>query len=47
MEPEGSLPYSQELTIFPYPESYQSSSLHGIQYFKTLNRVGPEVCCCV
>ena len=47
MEPEGSLPYSQEPAMCPFPESDQSSSRHGIRYFKTLTLVRPEVCCCV
>jgi hypothetical protein len=28
MEPEGSLPYSQQLSTGPYPEPDQSSSYH-------------------
>jgi hypothetical protein len=30
MEPKGSLPYSQELSAFPYPEQHQSSLYHPI-----------------
>jgi hypothetical protein len=30
MEPEGSIPFSQESSTGPYPESYQSNPLHPI-----------------
>jgi hypothetical protein len=30
MEPEGSLPHSQEPATCPYPEPYPSSILYGI-----------------
>jgi hypothetical protein len=30
MEPEGSLPYSQEISTRPYPEPDQSSPYHSI-----------------
>jgi hypothetical protein len=30
MEPEGSLPYSQELSTGPYPEIYQSNPHHPV-----------------
>jgi hypothetical protein len=33
MEPEGSLPPSQELSTFPYPDPEQSSAERPILYF--------------
>jgi hypothetical protein len=33
MEPEGSLPYSQEPSAGPYPEPYQSSQYRPILAF--------------
>jgi hypothetical protein len=34
MEPEGSLPHSQELATYPYPEPYQSSPRPPTHFLK-------------
>jgi hypothetical protein len=35
MEPEGSIPCSQELSIGPYPKPYQSNTKHPILLLKS------------
>jgi hypothetical protein len=44
MEPEGSMPYSQELSTGPYPEPYQSISLRSnlMSIFFRLGRLSKE-----
>jgi hypothetical protein len=37
MHPEGSLPHSQELSTYPYPEPEQSSPHHPIHVCKILH----------
>jgi hypothetical protein len=44
MEPEGSLPYSQEPATCPYPEPYQSSpSPHPMNIHIDLNLFSHEI----
>jgi hypothetical protein len=42
MEPEGSLPYSQEPSTGPYPEPDKSNPYHPMSIFFRLGRLSKE-----